>query len=153
MKTNSVEFFCTISCSWFIAVLDLLFYWSCTEQQPSINEPKTRPCTTELALHTAAVYLFWQSNAFTNPVFRLRIFFLVIGLSQRMSHYPRKQYFDNDSSFNNTCTKYAWFGAESKRSRAAILSKTCPVVCGTMLGCVQVDSVVWKVIRADVVLG
>ena len=40
------------------------------------------------------------------------------------------------------------FGAESTRSRTAILSATCPVVCCAMLGCVQFGSVVWRVTRA-----
>ena len=63
-----------------------------------------------------------------------------------MSHHHWKQCFDNDCSYDTfKCTKSACFGAESTRSRTAILSATCPVVCCAMLGCEQVGSVVWRV--------
>ena len=93
-------------------------------------------------------YLFWQSSVFTNRAFNLRIFAAVISFAQRVSHHHWKQYFDNDCSCDTfKCTKSACFGAESTRSRTAIMSATCPVVCCAMLGCVQVGSVVWRVTR------
>ena len=96
-------------------------------------------------------YLFWQTSVFTNRAFNLRIFAAVICFAQRVSHHHWKQCFDNDCSCDTfKCTKSACFGAESTRSRTAILSAICPVVCCAMLSCVQVDSVVCRVTR-DVV--
>ena len=87
----------------------------------------------------------------TNRVFNLRIFAAVISFAQCVSHHHWKQCFDNDCSCDTfKCTNSACFRAESTRSRTAILSATCPVVCCAMLGCVQFGSVVWRVTRAKV---
>ena len=67
-------------------------------------------------------YLFWQSSVFTNRLFNLRIFAAVISFARCVSHHHWKQCFDNDCSCDTfKCTNSACFGAESTRSRAAIL--------------------------------
>ena len=47
------------------------------------------------------------------------------------------------------CTKYTCFGAKSTHLFVIILSATCPVVCCTVLGYVQVGSVVWGVVTRE----
>ena len=108
--------------------------------------PRHAPAHNRVRFAHNRAYLFWQSSVFTNRVFNLRIFAAVISFAQRVSHHHWKQCFDNDCSCDTfKCTKSACFGAESTRSRTAILSATCPVVCCAMLGCVQFGSVVWRV--------
>ena len=110
--------------------------------------PRHGPAHNRARVAHNRAYLFWQSSVFTNRVFNLRIFAAVISFAQCLSHHHRKQCFDNDCSCDTyKCTNSACFGSESMRSRSAILSATCPVVCCAMLGCVQFGSVVWRVTR------
>ena len=140
-----------MSCSWFNR-RGRPVSWSRTEHT---TEHK---CAQVMALHTTELALHTTGHICFDSLACLQIAFLTFEYSLQLLVLPDVCLTITENNALTTivpqscdtfkCTNSACFGAESTRSRTAILSATCPVVCCAMLGCVQFGSVVWRVTRA-----
>ena len=139
-----------MSCSWFNR-RGRPVSWSRTEHT---TEHK---CAQVMALHTTELALHTTGHICFDSLACLQIAFLTFEYSLQLLVLPDVclTITENNAlttivpvTHLNARTPLQCFGAESTRSRTAILSATWPVVCCAMLGCVQFGSVVWRVTRA-----
>ena len=139
-----LSFFFTISFSWFIAVQDMLV-GRALSTQPIVNAPKTWPCTQPSSRCTQPrLFVVTSKRVYKSS------FLQALTLPSACLTIHENNALTTIVIVTHECPEYACFGAEPMRSRTAILYVTCPVVCCTMLGCVRVGSVVWRVIRDSI---
>ena len=106
--------------------------------------------TTELASHTTTAICFDSQACLQIPFFTFEYSLQLLALPNVCPTITKNNASITSVPLTHKCTKSACFGAKSTRSRTAILSATCPVVCCTMPACVQVVSVVWNVLVSSV---